>query len=1408
MAETTVTESSTSSTSAGAPPSTPPPSPPRRRRWLRWLLGSTAALLLALFTLLGTAWWWMGQSDSLANTLERVAGWLPEGQRLEARDVQGTLRHGGRIGWLRWASPTMQVELEQANIEWMLRPLLAGEVRLGQVHIASLRIRSTPDPTDTTPLQPLESLKLPLRIDLPFQVDQLVWQGTPEVEASTLQGHYRYTGGHHQLAINQLQWAQGRYAAQLKLQGAAPMALEANLRGAVETALPGQDMQLHTLATVHINGNLAGADARLQVQAQAYAKDLVQSEHATALEQPSVQDTEDIADSQTLRAQVKATVRPWQPQPLEAAQAQLSQVDVSMFWPAGPHTLLSGEVQAGPEDGGWKLRADLRNAIPGPWDLQSLPVHQVEADVRQDGKQWIVEEAQINLGTGHLSVQGNYDSESQAVQGAVMLHQVSPAALWSTLDPTPLKGQLTAQTNAKADTKATADSSDPAQVQFTLDLATTRGPATGRVVRTAQTASALRIDSVRAQGNWKAPLLSLHDVQIQALKAQLDSKALSFNTDTLALQTPGIKAQLPGVELALNGHISPDDGAGQASLQLGSAPQLLAWLQQLPGMGSSLKGAQLQGAAQAQLQWKGGWGKLQQRLQNPVAPLAASGLRLTAQLRSDGLSWTPADQSGTTRIKQLSLELQGSPEQMQASLRSQLQLGAQSLAVDTQLQAGLLTQRGAAALDWQARVERLQAQWSPTGADANTWKAELAAPFTISQRTSGQTVRSQRIDSSAGELLVSAPTGNAPAGVQWQPTVLRQSGNGSWQLQSEGKLQGIPLAWADAFSADPKKGPLATAGISGDLSLQGHWNIDTMARTPVADVVLERAGGDIRLAVVEEESQASVTVVRSQGVVTRRADGSVRQERVPGRGLRARIRNLRVQLQTQGQEVHAQLLWDTERAGQFSADLRTRLQHKAEGWSWPENAPLNGSAKADLPNIGIWAMFAPPGWRVAGSLHADMRISGARNAPHWDGNLGADQLSIVSLLDGLDLHDGRLRARLQGTRLDITELSLQGGKGSSARILGYSGNLTPAPQEGGQLTGSGFIAWDPQAPAGQSGMRMDLQLKAEKLQVLVRADRQLSTSGGMQAKLEQGQFVLRGDLTVDRAAILLPDESAPALDKDVVVRSAASRKLEAERRAAEAKQQAKLEQAEKGATPTTARVPDILLKLDLGQDFALQGFGITTRLKGQLQVRGGNSLTAPPQITGEIHTEQGRYRAWGQSLDVETGLIRFNGPYDNPSLDITAIRPNITVRAGVRVTGSASAPRITLFSDPEMSDAEKLSWIVMGRDTTNGGAEAALLQQAALALLSGGGNSENFAGRVGLDEIGFKGSADPNDANSGAALTVGKRLSKDLYVTYEQSLNGAMGTLYVFYDLSRRLTLRAQTGVQTAMDLIYTMRRD
>lgn len=34
------------------------------------------------------------------------------------------------------------------------------------------------------------------------------------------------------------------------------------------------------------------------------------------------------------------------------------------------------------------------------------------------------------------------------------------------------------------------------------------------------------------------------------------------------------------------------------------------------------------------------------------------------------------------------------------------------------------------------------------------------------------------------------------------------------------------------------------------------------------------------------------------------------------------------------------------------------------------------------------------------------------------------------------------------------------------------------------------------------------------------------------------------------------------------------------------------------------------------------------------------------------------------------------------------------------------------------------------------------------------------------------------------------------------------GTLSIFYDLSRRFTLRAQTGEKSAVDLIFTIRYD
>jgi translocation and assembly module TamB len=147
----------------------------------------------------------------------------------------------------------------------------------------------------------------------------------------------------------------------------------------------------------------------------------------------------------------------------------------------------------------------------------------------------------------------------------------------------------------------------------------------------------------------------------------------------------------------------------------------------------------------------------------------------------------------------------------------------------------------------------------------------------------------------------------------------------------------------------------------------------------------------------------------------------------------------------------------------------------------------------------------------------------------------------------------------------------------------------------------------------------------------------------------------------------------------------------------------------------------------------------------------------------------------------------------------------------VQITGTALLPRVRLYAQPELPDAEKLSWLIVGRASASGGAEAALLQQAALALLGGkgGGMSGGLAASLGLDELSFRGAA--SNANGGTtegAITLGKRFSSNFYAAYERSISGALGTLFVFYDLSQRFTVRAQAGQQSAVDLIYTVPYD
>ena len=160
-----------------------------------------------------------------------------------------------------------------------------------------------------------------------------------------------------------------------------------------------------------------------------------------------------------------------------------------------------------------------------------------------------------------------------------------------------------------------------------------------------------------------------------------------------------------------------------------------------------------------------------------------------------------------------------------------------------------------------------------------------------------------------------------------------------------------------------------------------------------------------------------------------------------------------------------------------------------------------------------------------------------------------------------------------------------------------------------------------------------------------------------------------------------------------------------------------------------------------------------------------------------------------------------------PQLDILAVRPDIDTRVGVSVQGNAANPRISLFSEPEMTEMDKLSWLVMGRPSEGlGGSDLALLQSAALALLAGenSGESRSLAQRIGLDKLSV--SQGESGGVEDAVVAVGRQISTRLYLGYERGLNAAGGSWQLIYRIAQQLNLRAQSGEESAVDLIRTWR--
>ncbi|MEZ4484360.1 MAG: translocation/assembly module TamB domain-containing protein [Syntrophotaleaceae bacterium] len=190
---------------------------------------------------------------------------------------------------------------------------------------------------------------------------------------------------------------------------------------------------------------------------------------------------------------------------------------------------------------------------------------------------------------------------------------------------------------------------------------------------------------------------------------------------------------------------------------------------------------------------------------------------------------------------------------------------------------------------------------------------------------------------------------------------------------------------------------------------------------------------------------------------------------------------------------------------------------------------------------------------------------------------------------------------------------------------------------------------------------------------------------------------------------------------------------------------------------------------------------------------------------GRIAVAEGNFSAYGAKLDIQRGQLLFNGPVEEPALDILAIRTVRKVKAGVRITGTPQAPNITLYSDPAMTDSDRLAYIVLGRPLARSSGEADLMMTAAGAMLSEGESvvlQDRLKRQLGLDTLGFEAGDDEGDV-AASMLTIGKYLSPNLYVSIGQSLFTETSEFRMRYSLGERWELESMTGTESGVDLFY-----
>jgi translocation and assembly module TamB len=425
----------------------------------------------------------------------------------------------------------------------------------------------------------------------------------------------------------------------------------------------------------------------------------------------------------------------------------------------------------------------------------------------------------------------------------------------------------------------------------------------------------------------------------------------------------------------------------------------------------------------------------------------------------------------------------------------------------------------------------------------------------------------------------------------------------------------------------------------------------------------------------------------------------------------------------------------------------------------PGDTPIEGRFDAHLEDLRWVDTFLPQLSEISGEADISVSSSGPYNALNLAGDVKVNDFTAFVPRLGIELEQGHLD--LSNVAPNEWVLDGQFGSGEGIVVLG------------GDIQIDAIDEW--------SG---DLEISGENFEAFTSDSHRLVLSPKLSVLATPTRIKVSGTLEVPESQISiksLPESTVYVSDDEIIVGNT---------------------DVSSDQTSETQIFADV--NLVLGDGVKFDGFNIKGDLTGQLRLR--EDPAQPLRADGNIQIQGGSYSTYGQQFSIDPGRLIFNGPIDNPTLNVRASRKISENLVGVQIGGTAKNLSSSLYSSPVLAPTETIALLITGRplsNATSGDGAVLLSAVTSLGLNKTTGLTQRLQNTFGLDVFTISSEEEFEDS----ALTIGKYLSSKIFISYAQDLFTPNSSASLDYFFSNKIRINAKSGANRSMDIFYQIKR-